>query len=229
MRAFILIAILSISAPALANPGPTWTVRGFSTERWLGRSSAVTLSEAPMNGGGVALERRLLTLALPGPFHTLDLSGDVDFDDQSTDGTTFQGQLDNHISSWELTAGGRARLRLVSGLHLEARVGLGGARTHVRIADAYRMTTAIEDGGNATVLSTGLGFAFLPRLTRSDRHAVHLGVEIELGYQQTTATAISATPQDRPPPELTIPAQYASLGSIDLDGWSLRLGATLGF
>src|SRR5205823_13497936 len=132
-----------------------------------------------------------------GPFRTLDISGDLDWDAQSTDGTTFQGQLDNHISSWELTAGARARLPLLSWLHLEARAAVGGARTHVRISDTT-MSTSIADAGNASVFATGVGFAALPKVGRS----VRMGFELELGYQQTTATHVSATPENRPPPEL---------------------------
>lgn len=228
MRAFVVISVLAIAAPAAASP-PTWTVRGFSAERWLSSSSAATLTRSTLDGAGVAVERHVTSLPVPGPFHAIDVSADLDFEAGSADGDTFQGQLDNTISSWQLTAGARARLPLTSWLLVQARAALGGARTHVRIADASTMQTAIADGGNSTVAAAGLGLALLPRLTEPDRHAFHLGVEIELGYQQMTATPIHATPENRPPPDLTIPAQYASLGSLDLGGWSLRIGATIGF
>jgi hypothetical protein len=210
------------------SPGPTWTVRTFTVQHWLGVSSAVTLAKAPITGGGAAVERRVLTIGLPGPFRVLDISGEAGFDAGSTDGTTFD-QLDNHIESWALTAGARARLPLLSWLHLQARASVGGAHTSVRIADRSMPMTAIADSGNSLVGSTGIGLALLPRLTATDRGAFHLGLDVELGYQTGTATTIHAYPENRPPEELTIPARYASLGDLDLDGWTLRIGATVGF
>jgi hypothetical protein len=210
------------------SPAPDWTLRSYVLERWLGTSSAVTLATTPISGGGAAVERRIVTFGLPGPFHTLDVTGEAGFDAGSTDGTTFQ-QLDNHIETWEVTAGARARLPLLSWLHLQARASVGGAHTSVRIADGSMPMTAIADSGNSMVASTGIGLGILPRLTEADRGAFHVGVDIELGYETATATTIRAYPENRPSEDLTIPAHYASLGALDLDGWTLRIGATIGF
>ena len=155
----------------------------------------------------------------------LHVSAELGFDGGSADGTTFQ-QLDNHVATWSLLAGARARLPVVSWLHVTARASVGGGRTSVRIAD-QGMTTAISDRAVTQVASTGLGLSLLPVLKRGSRFRV--GFEVELGYQVTTATSVHAYPEDRGPAELTIPASYASLGDVDLDGWNLRIGGTVGF
>ena len=228
MRIALATAIVLATAGTAAAEPPTWTVRTFSVEHWLGDSSATTLATAPISGGGAAVERRALRMDLPGPFHPLDVTAELGFDTGATDGTTFD-QLQNHIRTWELTAGARARLPILSWLHLQGRAAVGGAHTRVRIADRAMSETAIADSGNGMVAGAGLGLAVLPRLTPSDRGAFHLGVEIELGYQASTATTIHAYPENRPAEDLTIPSRYASLGDLDLDGWTLRMGVTIGF
>jgi hypothetical protein len=40
---------------------------------------------------------------------------------------------------------------------------------------------------------------------------------------------VHATPENRASADLTIPAHYAYLGDLDLDGWTLTIGMTMGF
>ncbi len=218
----------SVEAAASPSPGPTWELRTWMSQRWLASSSASVLTEDALVGGGAAVERRVLTIGLPGPLPVLDITTELGFDSASSKGQTFQ-QLDNEISSWQLTAGARARLPLRSWLHVVGRADVGGGRTSVRIADGAMSEIAVADRGATMVASTGLALAVLPRLSGVDSRGFFLGFELELGYQVATATTIRAIPEDRPEPELTIPASYASLGDLDLDGVTLRIGAVVGF
>lgn len=237
MRTLALSAILcaALGATASAEPGdaapekgpPAWTIRGFTVERWQGTESAVALATDPIRGGGIAAERRVLGIRLPGPFPVMDVTTELAFESGSTDGSTFAGQLQNHIESWQVTAGARARLPIFSWLLLQARGAVGGAHTTVRISD--NAMGGIHDSGNGMVAAGGLGLSLLPRVTSRQHNAVHLGFEIEVGYQVATATTIHADPDGRPPEELTIPSRYASLGDLDLEGWTLRMAATVGF
>lgn len=232
-RAMLTVALLCLAAPARADesssPAPRWSAHGGINQRWMTSRSAVTLTESNLVGWDVSAERRLLTIGLPGPFPVLDITTELGFGKSDVDGTTFQS-LDNHISTWQLTAGARARLPLRSWLHLQARAAVGGGKTRVRIADGSRPNVAIADGGAMSVAATGLGVAVVPRLSsRGSRTRFFWGVEAEVGYQTATATHVTATPEDRMSPELTIPAQYADLGDVDLDGWTLTIGMTMGF
>lgn len=230
--ALSIVVLLLAATPALADsdsPAPTWSARGGINQRWLTSQSAVTLTESNLVGWDLAAERRLLSIGLPGPFPVLDVTTELGFSRGSVDGTTFD-QLDNHISTWQLTAGARARLPILSWLHLQARAAVGGGKTKVRIADGSMSSNAIADGGAMSVAATGLGLALLPRMTsRGSSTRFFWGIEAEVGYQTTTATSVRAYPEDRPAPDLTIPAQYASLGDVDLDGWTLTIGMVMGF
>jgi hypothetical protein len=228
--AITTLVLLLVPATARADsPAPAWTLRGGMDQRWLTSESAVTLTESNLVGWDVAAERRLLSIGLPGPFPVLDVTTELGFARGAVDGTTFD-QLDNHISAWQLTAGARARLPLLSWLHVQARAAVGGGKTRVRIADATMPEIAIADGGAMSVAAAGLGLALLPRLSpQRSRTRLFWGVEAEVGYHTATATSVRATPEDRPPAELTIPAQYASLGNLDLDGWTFTVAMTIGF
>jgi len=121
-------------------------------------------------------------------------------------------------------------LPVFSWLHVQARASVGGGKTYVRIADDTMPEIAIADDGKMAVASTGLGLAVLPRLSpRGSRGRLFLGIEAEVGYHTATAIGVHAYPEDRPSPELTIPAQYANLGDLDLDGWTLNIAMTIGF
>ncbi len=224
----VALGALALTSTARADDAlePTWGVRGWSAQRWLGDASAAVLTTDTLGGGGLAVERRLLALAVPGPFPRLTVSAELAFDAGAVDGTTFQ-QLDNHISTWAVTAGGRARLPLWSWLQLQGRAALGGGRTTVRIADAQMDTTAISDRSATAVATAGVGVALMPVLQRRSR--LRFVIDAELGYQAATSTGVHAYPVDRAEPELTIPAAYASLGDVDLDGWTLRIGAGVVF
>jgi hypothetical protein len=233
MRVMIFSLVLVCAAsPARADspsPAPTWTARLGVDQRWLTSESAVTLTESNLVGLDFAVERRLLTIGLPGPFPFLDVTTELGFAKGDVDGTTFQS-LDNQIGAWQLTAGARARLPLLPWLHLQARAAVGGGRTRVRIADASMPSIAIEDRSTMAVASGSLGLALLPRMTsRGSSPRVFTGVEVAVGYHTASATDVTATPEDRMAPELTIPAQYASLGDLDLDGWTLTVAMTMGF
>jgi len=219
MRAalFAVLALCATAGTAAANP-PTWMVRGFSAERWQGTKSSVTLATAPITGGGVAVERRVARIAAP--FRPIDVTAELAWDAGSTDGTTFQ-QLANHIGTWELTAGTRARLPVFPWLAVQARAAIGGAHTRVTIDNMAGPSTAISDAGNTMVASTGLGLALISTF--------HLALEAEVGYQVSTAATIHAYPENRPAEDLTIPSRYASLGDLELDGWTLRIGADIHF
>jgi hypothetical protein len=223
----ILVA-LTTTAAADTPERVTWSARAAMTERFMDSRSAMTLTDGHLDGFGLSIDRRLVTLHLPGPFPVLDVAAELGFGRGSADGTTFD-QLTNDISTWEITGGARARLPILSWLHLQARAALGGGRTSTTIASTYMTDVAIYDRDSIAVASTGIGLALLPRLTSKDRSGFWWGVEAELGYHTSTATEITATPRDRQPEELTIPAVYASLGDLDLDGTTFTIALTAGF
>jgi hypothetical protein len=198
------------------------------TERFMESRSAMTLTDGHLDGFGLSIDRRLVTLHLPGPFPVLDVAAELGFGRGSADGTTFD-QLTNDISTWEITGGARARLPIVTWIHLQARAALGGGRTTATMSSTYMSDVAISDRGKIAVASAGVGVALLPRLTAKNRSGFWWGVEAELGYHTSTATEITATPRDRQPEELTIPAVYASLGDLDLDGTTFTIALTAGF
>jgi hypothetical protein len=229
MRASFLIVIgalaLTTTAHADEDDGPRWGLRGYSTQRWMGDASAAALTTDTLTGGGLAIERKLLAVPVPGPFGPAAISTELSWDAGSVDGTTFQ-QLDNHISTWSVNAGARARVPLLSWVHLQGRASVGAGRTTVRIAD-MATGAAISDRSMTTVAQTGIGVGIMPRLQQGK--AFRIGFELELGYQTATSTGVRAYPENRPEPELTIPASYAMLGDVDLDGWTLRFGAGFAF
>ncbi len=214
-------------AEEAASPAAPWHVHAFGGVRWFTDSSAVTLAEAPMGGGGWSVERRITTLGIPGPFDALDLSAEAGFDVGTASGTTFQ-QLESSMTTWQVSAGARARLPLVSWFHVTGRASVGGGRTEVWIRD-MTTSTGIYDNGTTFGAQAALGVSLLPRLTSPGQRGVFLGLVLELGYQASTAISVQAIPEDRPAPELTIPAAYATLGDLDLEGWTLRIGTAIGF
>lgn len=226
MRALILFVMLVPSVAAADTP--TWSARGGIEQRWMTSSSAVTLTESNLVGWGVSVERRVVSVDVPGPFRPLDVSGVLGIARGTVDGETFD-QLENHIGTWAVTAGARARLPLLSWLHLQARGAVGGGKTWVTIADRQMPSIAIADDGRTAVASAAVGLALLPRLSPRERGGFWWGVDAELGYHVATAMTVHAIPEDRPPAELTIPAQYASLGDLDLDGYTLTIAMTMGF
>jgi len=237
MRAAILIGILFTAGVAHADdatveaaapsPAPPWQVHAFSLTRFSTQGSMVTLAEEPLRGGGATFEGRLTTVTLPGPFAALDLSAELGMDGSSTSGTTFQ-QLSSDISTWEITAGGRARLPIFRWLHVSGAAQIGGGRTHVAIRD-MATSSGIANVDTTFGARAALGVSLMPRVSKPNAHAVFLGLDLEVGYQVSTAVPVRATPEDRPAPELTIPAAYASLGDLELDGWTLRIGTAIGF
>jgi hypothetical protein len=226
---FTPIVLCALAAPAAADesPAPTWVVQAGPEERIPTTSSAVTLTESNLSGGGWLVERRVLTVGLPGPFPVADVAAGLGFARTSGEGETFD-QLFNQLDTWAFTGSARLRVPLRSWLLVQARGLVGGGKTSVRIADRT-MTTSVHDDGAALLAGTALGVAVLPRLTRSESRRFHLGFETELGYLVTSARTIHATPEDRPAPELTIPARYASIGDLRLDGWVWRFGVVIGF
>ncbi len=232
MRLLIAFTILGSLAGAAAadepeSPAPTWTIQIGPARRTPTTSSAVTLTEEDLFGTAAAVERRLFAVGVPGPFPVADVTVGLAVERTAADGETFD-QLFNRIETWQLTGTARARLPIRSWLLVQARASIGGGETSVRISDRF-MTTSIYDDGAMAVAGAGLGLAILPRLTRRDSRRFHVGFETELGYQVTSARTIHATPEDRPPPELTIPAHYAALGDLRLDGWTWRVGLSVGF
>lgn len=226
MRAWILMMVMVPSVAAADTP--TWSAHGGIEQRWMTSSSAVTLTESNLVGWAIGAERRVARVDVPGPFGPLDVAAGIGLESATVDGETFD-QLDNHIGTWALTAGARARLPLLSWLHVQARGAVGGGKTWVTIADRRMPTVAIADDGRTAVASAGVGLALLPRLSPRERGGLWWGVDAELGYHVATGMAVDAIPEDRPSAELTIPAQYASLGDLDLDGYTLTIAMTMGF
>jgi len=83
----------------------------------------------------------------------------------------------------------------------------------------------VDDHGWGAIATAALGAEIEPVTTRTFR----LGLGVEVGYTATSAVELFTYPKDKPDPDLSIDTTYASLGHLDLDGWTLRVGMHASF
>jgi hypothetical protein len=226
LRLTISIAALTILAgTAHADPDPrAWRVDVGSSTRWLSSPSAAAVTTETLGLFVMSGERQLTEVELPrGP--SIQLAAFGSFGVGGARGRMFQ-TLDSNVDSIELLAGVHASAHLFQVMVLSARAGVGTDRRSLTIAPAGPAQMAsVDDAGWGRVAAGSIGADFEPVVAPQ----LHLGLGVELGYVATSAVEMHAYPSDRGNPDLTIQTAFASVGQLDLDGWSLRITGHLSF
>jgi hypothetical protein len=223
-----LVFALALAAPALAalpvHADPAWRAEVARTTRWLGDTSAAALTTDTLTSAEMSAERHVLAIELPGG-RTLDVAAVAGLGIGGVDGTTFQ-RLATTTSELDLTAGLHATARFLRIGVISARAAAGTTREALKIEDVNSLTLApVDDHGWGAIATAALGAEIEPIATPSFR----FGVGVEVGYTATSAIQLFTYPSDRPDPDLSIDTTYASLGHLDLDGWTLRVGMHASF
>jgi hypothetical protein len=200
-----------------------WGVGLTSTTRWLGDRAAAAVTTDTLSSWVWSVDRRLTTIALPHAL-TLDLAAEASYGNGGATGTMFQ-MLDTTVGSNELIAGVRATTRPYRFVALIARAGLGAERIDLRIAPGATGAASVDDRGWGSLATASLG----TELDLINVPSVRAGVGVELGYVATSAITLHAYPSDRGAPDRSIETSYASIGHLDLHGWTLRIGGHLDF
>jgi hypothetical protein len=226
--AFSTIAVLALAASAAhADPDPEaapWRVDIGSSTRWLGDTSAAAVTTETLGLFVLSGERHVGAVELPrGPSIDLALFGS--FASGGATGRMFQ-TLVTSVDTVELAAGVHATARLYGVLLVSARAGVGADDVSLTIAPTARPRMAsVDDHGWGRLASASLGAEIEPLKLP----ILHLGFGAEVGYVTTSSVDMHAYPSDRGAPDLTIQTAFASVGHLDLDGWSLRITAHLVF
>jgi hypothetical protein len=231
-----LVVVLAAS-PALADDGPPrldtgagdrprdgaiWTLEMGSYARWLGDTSAASLTPGTLIGGRITAGRHLL--ALPGPRGGFDLGAFVRVEGGSSGGQVFQ-VLDTRLDQLGFLAGARLDLGVWRGIIATAQLGLGAARTTATIGDALGAMAPVDDTAWGFLGEASVGLAW----DTVWRHHYLFGVGADLGYAVTAPVALHAYPRTRPEDELSIPTIYAPLGHLDTRGITFAFDVRLGF
>jgi hypothetical protein len=214
-------------APAIADSAhrgdPGWRLELGSETRWLHDSSAAAVTTDPFVSTALSVARDLMAIEM---FRgVLDLGAEVTWTNGSATGQMFQ-TLGTTVGDNEWLGGLRAAWRPRRHVSVTGRASAGVTRTDLFIAPLDAPTMAsVDDHRWGRVATASLGV---------ELDAVHvpsfaLGVGVELGYVETSAVTMHAYPSDRPDPNASIETAYASIGHLDLDGWSLRIGVHAAF
>lgn len=219
-----LAAALALVAAGSAHAEPAWRVDIGSSTRWLGSTSAASLTTDNLSTANFGAEHRIATVTAPFAI-PVEIAGGVGVSFGSSMGTVFQ-RLSTEIDTTELVAAAHATAHLGNRVALSARASLGASRVAVTLADLYTTElTPVDDHGWGTVSAASLGAEFAPVALQKFR----LGVGAEVGYVATSAIALHAYPSDRPDGDLSIATTYASIGHLDLDGWAFRFSVHAAF
>jgi hypothetical protein len=164
---------------------------------------------------------RLDPLRLPG----LDLLGELGVEGSSLTGTVFQ-QVASSVSVLTARVGGRLEHRR-GRLSAFGRAGAGYTTSLLQLGDEYSGAgRMIRDRAHdlSANIGAGIGADLLHGRPFSLLEGFRFGVRAELEYDQTSPLAFQATPATDPG-DLSIPTRPASLGELDISGWTLRLSA----
>ncbi len=226
LRLALAFAVLSLAATAAhAEPDDApWQAEMGSSTRWLGKSSAAAVTTDTLSTFVMSVERRLATVELPrGP--AIALAAEAELGSGGDAGTMFQ-TLTTTIGTTELLAGVHASARFYRIVVVSARAAAGAERVSLQIAPTGQPEMAsVDDHGWGRMAAASLGLEVEPLSTPRFR----LGFGAELGYVATSGVTMHAYPSDRGDPDLTIETAFASIGHLDLDGWSLRISGHISF
>jgi hypothetical protein len=207
---FVLAALTGAAAPAHAD-GSTWFVEAGTQARWLGATSAATLTPGVMFGPKVSVARNLA--ALPGPRGDMALAAFARVSGGSNTGQVFQS-LDTRIDQLALSGGGRLDVPLWRGLGAVAQLDLGTARTAVVVGDQWMDSAPVDDSAWGFIGTASIGATF----ERVFRNRYTVGLAVDVGYTVTSPVALRAEPRTRPEEDLSIPTMYEALGQLDTGG-----------
>jgi hypothetical protein len=210
---------------ASAGPGsPGWRVDIGSSSRFLRDPSAVAVTTESLGSFVLSAERSLASFDLPRG-RSLELGAFATWGNGGAGGTMFQS-LSTTIGTNDLLGGVHAAMRVWRVLGVSARAGIGATRVDLTIGPVGAAQMAsVDDHGWGRIATATLGVDFDPITTRT----MSLGVGVDAGYVATSAVEMHAYPSNRPDPDRSIETAYESIGHLDLDGWSLRIGAHLSF
>jgi len=218
------IVLTALTTTAHADDPPAWRIEMGSSTRWLGDTSAAAVTTDTLGLFVLSGERRFATLALPRGL-VVELAGTGALATGGAGGTMFQ-TLSTNLDTLELLAGVHASARLVRMMVVSARAELGADKVSLRIAPTGQPAmTSVDDRGWGRAAAASIGAELDPIA----RPQLRLGVGAELGYTWTSAVEMHASPGDEGDPDLTIRTAFASIGRLDLDGWSLRVTAHVAF
>jgi hypothetical protein len=198
------------------------------TRRALHAGSADAITENGLTSGSLDAARRL-PFTLPAG---LVLAAELGFEAGTVRGTLFQS-IDTETSRVALDAGVRAHLPLWRALAATARAGAGMARTSLRLSPSWGSGPAsLADAGWSPELTATAGLEAAVQIGGQSTGfpRARLGVRLELGYALAAAEDLAPGPES-PAPDgtLQIPREQASLGALDLGGWTFGLAGLVRF
>jgi hypothetical protein len=216
MRAFIgmgLIGAALLAAPAAR--ADRYEVSAHSGVRWMTAESLDALAAEDGHGqAGVVASVGLDAVRPLG----MTLFVDAIYDYAAVEGTTF-GRVQSSLSVHSMMLGARLERPLWRAVSGWGRVSLGYATGSLSLTDAFTSSArATSDRAHGAVSTVGAGVDVA--VARAERRA--LGVRLGFDYTRATSLAFKAAPEDGG--ALAIPVLSASLGELDLSGWSYQLG-----
>jgi hypothetical protein len=212
----------SVSSGADATPG--WTIEMGSATRWMRDRSAGAVTTDPLSSFVMSFDRRVATFELPHGF-LLDVAAEATWANGEATGTIFQ-TLTTDLGDNEWLGGVHATARILRTFGVSARAAAGVTRTDLAIApESNPEMKSVDDHGWGRIATATIGGEFQPVHTRS----FALGVGLELGWVATSSVTMHAYPSDRPDPDLSIETAFASIGHLDLHGFTMRIGVHASF
>lgn len=141
-------------------------------------------------------------------------------------GTSFQ-TLESSTSVFSWALGAHLRRDLSERLSIHGRANIGVAHVDLTISDPFMDTPMLSDAGYTGIAYVGAAsdFVFAKR-RRAGSRRLALGLRAELGYSAALPLELHARPDasDREEGAIIIPESAASLGTLNLSAWSMRVG-----
>lgn len=210
MRSLLIgAALAALANPASGAPDDELSI-GVSS-RQLRSSSANAVTEQDLGGGELVYARDIgdtLGIAI---HPRLSLWGDASYRWGDAEGMMFR-TLSTRIDTDELALGGRVRYALHRRIVASARLGVGTARTELRLVDAQGHRNGDSRWAGTAATSVALD------LMAVARSRFGLGMRVELGYVTATAPEMTARSEDGDDGTIMLPVEQVSFGHLDLGG-----------
>jgi hypothetical protein len=207
LTAALALAAAITAAPSLARAGDRNELSIGSWSRALRSPSANAVTGDDLVGGALGYARDLGLRPAP----RLALWATGGFTWAGADGEMFQ-TLETDVLVLGLSAGLRARYRLLQRAIASARLEAGWARTRLRIEDAMGRADA-----DARWAATATAAAAIDLLA-SAGPLFGFGLRAELGYTAARAPAFTVTPGGGEDGAILLPRREAQVGHLDLGG-----------
>ncbi len=222
---FKLSFITAVLVTAVAAPSARadrFEVSAATGARWATGDSVDALSgDDEHNQSGLGVAMRLDGIRPLG----LDLAVEADYDALSLSGTTF-GRIESELSTHSLQAGARLTMRLSKRTSAFGRAAIGYTTGKLSLDDRFAVASrATSDRAHAGSTTLGGGGSVIV----ASGEKMQVGLRGYFDYTKTTAMAFEAAPEDAGDDALQIATTSASLGDVDISGWSLRIGLFAAF